>query len=184
MPLRSCNHGLKIKGRISLAERIHTDKPLLCGTSQGGIGRIALDFKPSVPKKGKQRLKVFGALLQYFVDQQTYLFPMRQGGPISEPCAVIRARLLRLCYDGVSVLYAKHIVQPPQRLAAAPKVPKLAVAAGVDRAENDVIVDMGSVRMRTDDKGVIPVGKRIASSRPRRFASSGVISPGRKACRR
>lgn len=57
---------------------------------------------------------------------------------------------LRVLYDGISVLYADGIIEPPDRAGAAPKVPKLPLVVQSGGFENDVIMDVFLVNMGTE----------------------------------
>ena len=68
---------------------------------------------------------------------------------------------LRILYDGVSVLDADGIIEPPHSAGAAPKVaelPRLIYGGGVP---NHMIMDMLFVDMGADDIGVFSLGKPL-----------------------
>ena len=64
-------------------------------------------------------------------------------------------------YNGIAVLNADGIIQPPDRAGAAPKVSEFPVAVQIDRVPDDVIMDMGFVDMGADHKGVISLGEPL-----------------------
>ncbi len=102
---------------------------------------------------------------------------------VAQPLVIAFPARFWILHDGVSILNADGIVQPPHGPGAAPEVSELPVTVQVDGIPDDVVMDMGLVDVGAYDKGVVLVNLR-ASSWPSRFASSGVISPGTKDCRR
>lgn len=46
---------------------------------------------------------------------------------------------LRVLYNGISILNADGIIEPPDRAGAAPKVPKLPLVVQRSGIENDVV---------------------------------------------
>ena len=62
-------------------------------------------------------------------------------------------------YNGIAVLNADGIVEPPNRAGTAPKVSEFPVTVHIDRVPDDVIMDMGFVDMGADHKGVIALGE-------------------------
>ena len=66
---------------------------------------------------------------------------------------------LRVLYNGISVLNADGIIEPPDRAGAAPKVPKLPLVVQSGGIENDVIMDVFLVYMGADNEGVFPLGE-------------------------
>ena len=62
-------------------------------------------------------------------------------------------------HDGVSVLDADGIVEPPHGPGAAPEVSELPVTVQVDRVPDDVVADIGLVDVGADDKGIVSFGK-------------------------
>lgn len=80
---------------------------------------------------------------------------------VAQPLVVALAVALRILHDGVAVLDADGIVEPPHGAAAAPKVsefPGLAECGGVP---DHMIVNMGFVDMGADDIGVIALGEAL-----------------------
>src|SRR5699024_3932826 len=65
---------------------------------------------------------------------------------------------LRVLYNGISVLYADGIIEPPDRAGAAPKIPKLSLVVQRGGIENDVIADVFIVYMCADNEGVFTLG--------------------------
>ena len=65
-------------------------------------------------------------------------------------------------YNGIAVLNADGIIEPPDRAGAAPKVSEFPVTVQIDRVPDDVIMDMGFVDMGTDHKSVIALGKPLS----------------------
>ena len=84
--------------------------------------------------------------------------------PIPQPFVVAFSMRFWVLYNGIAVLNADGIVEPPDRTGTAPKVSEFPVTVQIDRVPDDVVMDMGLVDMG-------------------RFASSGVISPETKDCR-
>ena len=111
----------------------------------------------------QQGIQVGGLLFQRPIDGKAQRFPVRGLGGIAQPLVVALAVGLGVLHDGVAVLNADGIAQPPHRPGAAQKIAELAVAVQVDRIPNDVVMDVRLVDVGTDDK---------------------VISPGTKDCRR
>ena len=66
---------------------------------------------------------------------------------------------LRVLYDGIPVLDADGIIEPPDRAGAAPKIPKLPLIVQGSGIENDVIMDVFLVYMGADNEGVFPLGE-------------------------
>ena len=66
---------------------------------------------------------------------------------------------LWILHNGVSVLNADGVTEPPHRPGAAPEIAKLPVAVQVDCAPNDVIVDVLLVDVGADDESVIAFGE-------------------------
>ena len=64
-------------------------------------------------------------------------------------------------YNGIAVLNADSIVEPPDRAGAAPKVSEFPVTVQIDRVPDDVVMDMGLVDMGADHKGVIALGEPL-----------------------
>ena len=62
-------------------------------------------------------------------------------------------------YNGIAVLNADGIVEPPDCAGAAPKVSEFPVTVHIDRVPDDVIMDMGFVDMGADHKGMIALGE-------------------------
>ena len=103
---------------------------------------------------------------------------------VAQPLAIALSMRFWVLHDGVSVLDADGIVEPPHGPGAAPEVSELPVTVQVDGIPDDAVMDMGLVDVSADDKGVVSFGKPAGKLLASRFASSGVISPGTKDWRR
>ena len=96
---------------------------------------------------------------QRFIDCSAQQFPVRRLGLIAQPFVVALSMGLWILHDGVSVLNADGVTEPPHRTGAAPEISKLPVAVQVDCTPNDVIVDVFLVNVGTDNESMIAFGK-------------------------
>ena len=64
-------------------------------------------------------------------------------------------------YNGIAILNADGIVEPPDRAGTAPKVSEFPVTVQIDRVPDDVVMDMGFVDMGADHKGMIALGEPL-----------------------
>ena len=80
---------------------------------------------------------------------------------VAQPLAIALSAQFWVLHDGVSVLDADGIVEPPHGPGAAPEVSELPVTVQVDRVPDDVVADIGLVDVGADDKGIVSFGKPI-----------------------
>lgn len=160
MRLFTCNHRAEICGSITVAEGIHANGLFLFAAQQGR-DFLALDLIPGLPQQLQQRFKAVGLLCQRIVNGRADSLPVGGFLFVAQPLVVALAVALRILHDGVAVLDADGIVEPPHGAAAAPKVsefPGLAECGGVP---DHMIVNMGFVDMGADDIGVIALGEAL-----------------------
>ena len=74
---------------------------------------------------------------------------------IPQPFVVAFSMRFWVLYNGIAVLNADSIVEPPDRVGAAPEVSEFPVTVQIDRVPDDVVMDMGLVDMGADHKGMI-----------------------------
>ena len=80
---------------------------------------------------------------------------------VAQPLVVAFAVALRILHDGVTILDADGIVEPPHSAAAAPKVsefPSLIERGGVP---DHMIMDMGFVDMGANDVSMVALGEPL-----------------------
>ena len=81
--------------------------------------------------------------------------------PVPQPFVVAFSMRFWVLYNGIAVLNADGIIQPPDCAGAAPKVSEFPVTVQIDRVPDDVIMDMGLVDMGTDHKGMTALGEPL-----------------------
>ena len=79
--------------------------------------------------------------------------------PVPQPFVVAFSMRFWVLYNGIAILNADGIIQPPDRAGAAPEVSEFPVTVQIDRVPDDVVMDMGFVDMGADHKGVISLGE-------------------------
>ena len=84
---------------------------------------------------------------------------MRGLGLIAQPLVIAFSMRFRVFYDGVAVLNANRIIEPPHSSGAAPEVSELPVTVQVDGVPDDVMVNMGLVNVCADDKSIVALGE-------------------------
>ena len=119
MRLFACNHRTEICGSITVAEGIHVNGLFLFAAQQGR-DFLALDLVPCLPKQFQQRFKAVGLLCQRIVNGRADSLPVGGLLFVAQPLVVALAVALRILHDGVAVLDADGIVEPPHGAAAAP----------------------------------------------------------------
>ena len=80
---------------------------------------------------------------------------------IPQPFVVAFSMRFWVLYNGIAILNADGIVEPPDRAGTAPKVSEFPVTVQIDRVPDDVVMDMGFVDMGADHKGVISLGEPL-----------------------
>ena len=89
--------------------------------------------------RSQQGIEVGGLLLKGLVDHRPQSLPLRLFSPITQPLVIALSMRLRVLYNGISVLNADGIIEPPDRAGAATKVPKLPLVVQSGGIENDVV---------------------------------------------
>ena len=80
---------------------------------------------------------------------------------IPQPLVIAFSMRFWVLYNGIAVLNADGIIQPPDRAGAAPEVSEFPVTVHIDCVPDDVVMDMGFVDMGADHKGVISLGEPL-----------------------
>ena len=62
--------------------------------------------------------------------------------PIPQPFVVAFSMRFWVLYNGIAVLNADSIVEPPDRAGTAPKVSEFPVTVQIDRVPDDVVMDI------------------------------------------
>ena len=62
--------------------------------------------------------------------------------PIPQPFVVAFSMRFWVLYNGIAVLNADGIIEPPDRAGAAPEVSEFPVTVQIDRVPDDVVMDM------------------------------------------
>ena len=78
---------------------------------------------------------------------------------VSEPFVVAFPMRLGIFHNGVTILNADGIIEPPYRLGTAPKIAKLPGAIQRGGVPDNVVMDVRLVHMGTDNKSVIALGE-------------------------
>ena len=84
---------------------------------------------------------------------------MGKASQIAQPLVVAFAVALWILHNGIAVLDAEGVVQPPHGFCAAPKVSEFAVTVQIDGADDNVVVDVMFICMSADDKSVFALGE-------------------------
>ncbi len=90
---------------------------------------------------------------------------------VAQPLVVALAVALRILHDGVTVLNADGVVEPPHGAAAASKVSEFPSLTERGEVPNHMIVNMGFVDMGADDICMIAFGEALGqlADQPVRF---------------
>lgn len=158
--LFTVNHRTEIFGCIACAQGVHADGFLLFAAEQGR-DFLALDFITGLPQQLQQSFKTFGLLRQRIINGSAN--PLTVGGLflIAQPLVIALAVTLRILHDGVSVLNADGVIEPPHSAGAAPKVTELPCLIYGSGVPNHMVMDMLFVDMGADDIGVFTLGKPL-----------------------
>lgn len=112
-------------------------------------------------QRGKQQLKRIGLLGESVINGETNLLTVRQNRLFSLPERIGLPPSGRFFNNGKTVLGADQITELPDGKGRVEKVAELPLAVQRGRAENNVIMDVRLVGMRTYDEWVAPFQEAI-----------------------
>lgn len=130
-------------------------------TAQQGRDFFALDLIPGLPQQLQQRFKAVGLLSQRIVNGGADLFPMGRLLLIAQLLVIASPVLLWIFHNGIAILNADGVIQPPHSAAAAPKVPELAGLTECRGVPDHMIMNMSFIDMGADDVSVIALGEPL-----------------------
>ena len=107
-------------------------------------------------------IQVGGLLRQSIVEQDPELVTMGGLGPVSQPSTIMFAVAFGILHDGISVLDADGITQPPDRPPGAKEIPEFLFTVQRGGVPNDMIMNMLFVDVGTDDKSVMALGEAFS----------------------
>src|SRR5699024_9691954 len=111
-------------------------------------------------------INISGLMFQRAVDGDAQRLPVGGLGGIAQPLVVALAVGFGILHNGVAVLNANGVAEPPNRSAAAQKIAELAVAVEVHSVPNDVIMNVSPVNVGADDESVIAFGETLCQLLP------------------
>ena len=144
--------------RVFVPQGVHTNILLEVIVNESKVFAI-FRFEALIGKKRKERIEVMGLLLQSFINGNSQNFTVRDFSLKAVPLVISGAAVPRIFNYGQPMLGTYKVAQPCNRFAGPAKVSEFPCAVKRGRVPYNVIVNMGFVYVRANDKSVFSFEK-------------------------
>ena len=151
--------GTQVGFPIAVSQGFQADNIFPAGCSERNIFAPPFGGKARLLQQLQKGLQVLRPALHGPVNGLPQQLPVGGLGLGAQPLVVGLALGFWVLHNGQAVFNAQGITQPPHGASAAPKVAELAGAVQRGGVPNDVIMDVRTIYVGADDKGMIVLGK-------------------------